>query len=45
MVRLLTLEEIQTELLEIFPTNPGPLLPPYEDGQGNKQKLKLAYNP
>ena len=43
MVRLLTLEEIQTELLEIFPTNPGPLLPPYEDGQGNKQKLKLAY--
>src|SRR5436305_7902057 len=43
MVRLLTLEEIQTELLEIFPTNPGPLLLPYEEGQGNKQKLKLAY--
>src|SRR5436305_11579066 len=43
MVRLLTLEEIQTELLEIFSTNPRPLLPPYEEGQGNKQKLKLAY--
>src|SRR5256886_12757709 len=43
MVKLLTLEEIQTELLEIFPTNAGPLIPPYEEGQGNKQKLKLAY--
>src|SRR2546423_3087943 len=43
MVRLLTLEEIQTELLEIFPTNSGPLILPYEEGQGNKQKLKSAY--
>src|SRR5947199_3464652 len=43
MVRLLTLEEIQTELLEIFSTNSGPLILPYEEGQGNKQKLKLAY--
>src|SRR3954471_16213768 len=43
MVKLLTVEEIQTELLEIFSTNAGPLIPPYEEGQGNKQKLKLAY--
>src|SRR3954470_12638761 len=43
MVKLLTLEEIQTELLEIFPTNAGPLIPLYEEGQENKQKLKLAY--
>src|SRR5436305_15336647 len=43
MVRLLTLEEIQTELLEIFSTNSGLLIPSYEEGQGNKQKLKLAY--
>src|SRR3954452_18194659 len=43
MVRLLTLEEIQTELLEIFPTNSGLLIAPYEEGQENKQKLKLAY--
>src|SRR5439155_577671 len=35
--------EIQTELLEIFLTNSGPLIPPYEEGQGNKQKLKSAY--
>src|SRR3954447_4162968 len=43
MVKLLTLEEIQTELLEIFLTNAGLLIPPYEEGQENKQKLKLAY--
>src|SRR5947199_10060992 len=43
MVRFLTLEEIQTELLKIFSTNSGPLLLLYEEGQGNKQKLKLAY--
>src|SRR3954471_5512635 len=43
MVRLLTLEEIQTELLEIFSTNSGLLIPSYEEGQENKQKLKLAY--
>ena len=43
MVRLLTLEEIQTELLEIFPTNSGPLISSYEEGQRNKQKLKSAY--
>src|SRR2546423_13387210 len=43
MVRLLILEEIQTELLEIFLTNSGPLISSYEEGQGNKQKLKLAY--
>src|SRR2546430_11244617 len=43
MVRLLTLEEIQTELLEIFSTNSGPLISSYEEGQGNKQKLKLVY--
>src|SRR4051794_7257963 len=43
MVRLLTLEEIQTELLEIFLTNSEPLISPYEKGQENKQKLKLAY--
>src|SRR2546429_9678145 len=43
MVKLLTLEEIQTELLEIFPTNSGPLVPLYEEGQENKQKLKSAY--
>src|SRR3954447_5920115 len=43
MVKFLTLEEIQAELLEIFLTNAGPLIPSYEEGQGNKQKLKLAY--
>ena len=42
-MRLLTLEKIQTELLEIFSTNSGPLIPPYEEEQENKQKLKLAY--
>src|SRR3954447_3109465 len=43
MVKFLTLEEIQAELLEIFLTNAGPLIPSYEEGQENKQKLKLAY--
>ena len=43
MVRLLTVEEIQAELLEVTPLNPGPLIPPYEEGQEDKQKLKLAY--
>ena len=43
MVKLLTLEEIQAELLEIAPLNSGPLIPPYEEGQEDKQKLKLAY--
>src|SRR4051794_6751834 len=43
MVKFLTLEEIQAELLEIFLTNAGLLIPLYEEGQGNKQKLKLAY--
>src|SRR2546429_4012493 len=39
MVRLLTLEEI---LLEIFSTNSGSLISSYEEGQGNKQKLKSS---
>ncbi len=43
MVRLLTVEEIQAELLEVTPLNPEPLIPPYEEGQEDKQKLKLAY--
>ena len=43
MVKLLTLEEIQAELLEISPLNSGPPIPPYEEEQENKQKLKLAY--
>jgi hypothetical protein len=43
MVRLLTLEEIQAELLEVTPLNPGPPVAPYEEGQENKQKMKLAY--
>src|SRR3954451_14915153 len=43
MVRLLTLEEIQTELLEIFLTNSELLISSYEERQENKQKLKLAY--
>ena len=43
MVRLLTVEEIQAELLEVTLLNPGPLIPPYEEGQEDKQKLKLAY--
>ena len=43
MVKLLTLEEIQVELLEITPLNSGPLISPYEEEQEDKQKLKLAY--
>ena len=43
MVRLLTVEEIQAELLEVTPLNPRPLIPPYEEGQEDKQRLKLAY--
>src|SRR3954466_6189663 len=43
MVKLLTVEEIQTKLLEIFLTNVELLIPLYEERQGNKQKLKLAY--
>ena len=37
------IEEIQAELLEVTLLNPGPLIPPYEEGQEDKQKLKLAY--
>ena len=36
MVRLLTVEEIQAELLEVTPLNSGPLIPPYEEGQEDK---------
>ena len=43
MVRLLTLEEIQAELLAVVPLNPGPLVSPYEEGLENKQKVKFAY--
>ena len=43
MVKLLTLEEIQVELLEIASLNSRPPIPPYKEGQKDKQKLKLAY--
>ena len=36
MVKLLTLEEIQAELLEITPLTPGPLISPYKEGQKDK---------
>lgn len=29
--------------MEVAPPNPGPLISPYEEGQENKQKVKLAY--
>jgi len=42
-MRLLTLEEIQTDLLAVAPLNPGPLVPPYEEGQEDKLKLRFTY--
>ena len=43
MVRLLSVQEIQEELLEVTPLNPGPLVSPYDEALDIKQKLKLAY--